>query len=375
MSRRIVNITLDNLGDLPPKCRKCVFWELGPVSRARAEESGDPELEKESWVSSVLLEWGSCGKIAYVDGVPAGYMLFAPPQYVPRSIAFPTSPVSADAVLFMTAHLLSEFAGGGIGRMLVQAMAKDLTRRGVRAIEAFGDRRWESPACMLPVDYLLAVGFKTVRPHHHYPRLRMELRTVLTWREDVEVALERLLGSMTPSTPQGALRPVLPVLRFALRGRELIRPTERSDVFGELAEQSGLRLGSDDLLDHLPAGEHVHGRNGHDAVTLRHGGILVDVELYHGDLVRVLGGDLLEDRGDHAARAAPFGPVIHDDRLVVLQDLHLEGLVRHDLGRAHYDHTPLTCDEYSCTARAVSAPCWLASVPRPGPPRSPCRPR
>jgi hypothetical protein len=29
-------------------------------------------------------------------------------------------------------------------------------------------------------------------------RLRMELRTALTWREDVEVALERLLGSMTP---------------------------------------------------------------------------------------------------------------------------------------------------------------------------------
>ena len=224
MSRRIVNITLDNLGDLPSRCRKCVFWELGPVGRGRAEGSArqgstiqgsavqqygsDPELEKESWVSSVLLEWGSCGKIAYVDGVPAGYMLYAPPQYVPRSIAYPTSPVSADAVLFMTAHLLSEFSGAGIGRMLVQAMAKDLTRRGVKAIEAFGDRRWDSPACMLPVDYLLAVGFKTVRPHHHYPRLRMELRTILTWREDVEVALERLLGSMTPAAPQGVLRPV-----------------------------------------------------------------------------------------------------------------------------------------------------------------------
>jgi hypothetical protein len=218
MSRRIVNITLDNLGDLPPKCRKCVFWELGPIGRVRtvdpvakditAKDVGDPELEKESWVSSVLLEWGSCGKIAYVDGVPAGYMMYAPPQYVPRSIAYPTSPVSGDAVLFMTAHLLSEFTGAGIGRMLVQAMAKDLTRRGVKAIEAFGDRRWESPACMLPVDYLLAVGFKTIRPHHHYPRLRMELRTILTWREDVEVALERLLGSMTPAAPQGALRPV-----------------------------------------------------------------------------------------------------------------------------------------------------------------------
>jgi hypothetical protein len=172
MSRRLVNITLDNLGDLPLSCRSCVFWELDPVSKSRAE-ANDPALEKESWISSVLLEWGSCGKILYVDGVPAAYVLFAPPQYVPRSVAFPTSPVSADAVLLMT-------------------------RRGVRAIEAFGDKQWTAPACVLPVDYLLAVGFKTVRPHHRNPRLRMELRTALTWREDVEVALERLLGSMTP---------------------------------------------------------------------------------------------------------------------------------------------------------------------------------
>jgi hypothetical protein len=35
----------------------------------------------------------------------------------------------------------------------------------------------------------------------------MELRTALTWREDVEVALERLLGSMTPSMPERVLRP------------------------------------------------------------------------------------------------------------------------------------------------------------------------
>jgi hypothetical protein len=89
--------------------------------------------------------------------------------------------------------------------MLIQGMAKDLTRRGVRAIEAFGDKEWTAPTCVLPVDYLLAVGFKTVRPHHRHPRLRMELRSTLSWREDVEVALERLLGSMTP---ERVLRPV-----------------------------------------------------------------------------------------------------------------------------------------------------------------------
>jgi hypothetical protein len=125
-------------------------------------------------------------------------MLYAPPRYVPRSFAFPTSPVSADAVLLMTAHVLPDFAGGGLGRVLIQGLAKDLTRRAVKAIEAFGDLNWNGPSCTVPADYLLAVGFKTVRPHARYPRLRLELKTALSWREDVEVALERLLGSMTP---------------------------------------------------------------------------------------------------------------------------------------------------------------------------------
>src|SRR6516164_8307490 len=157
MSRRLVNITLDNLGDLPPSCRSCVFWELDPVSKARAEAS-DPALEKESWISSVLLEWGSCGKILYVDGLPAAYVLFAPPLYVPRSVAFPTSPVSADAVLLMTARVLSEFSDGGLGRMLVQGLVKDLSRRGIRAVEAFGDLKPDELSCVTPADYLLAVG-------------------------------------------------------------------------------------------------------------------------------------------------------------------------------------------------------------------------
>ena len=175
------------------------------MARARAEEMGDTGFEKEAWISATLLEWGSCGKVVYVDGVAAGFVLFAPPAYVPRSVAFPTSPVSADAVLLMTAHVLPEFAGGGLGRMLVQGVAKDLTRRGIRAIEAFGDLAWDEPHCVLPARHLLAVGFKTVRPHHRWPRLRLELKTAVSWREDVEVALERLLGSMTP---EGVLRPV-----------------------------------------------------------------------------------------------------------------------------------------------------------------------
>jgi ribosomal protein S18 acetylase RimI-like enzyme len=205
MTRRLVNITLDNLDELPVRCRSCVYWELDPVAAERAAKAGDPGLEKEAWVSATLLEWGSCGKLAQIDGVTAGYVMFSPPAYVPRSVAFPTSPVSGDAVLLTTGHLLPEFSGQGLGRMLIQGVAKDMVRRGVKAIEAFGDAKWDGPRCLVPADYLLAVGFKTVRPHHRFPRLRLEIKTTLSWREDVEVALERILGSMTP---EPVFRPV-----------------------------------------------------------------------------------------------------------------------------------------------------------------------
>lgn len=208
MSRSVTSLTLDTLGDLPVRCRQCVFWELEPLARDRAAEAGDEAWEKEAWLSRVLLDWGSCGKLVYVDGVPAGYVTYAPPGYVPRAVAFPTSPVGADAILLMTAYVVPEFTSGGLGRVLVQSVAADLVRRGVRAIEAFGDLAWDGPACVLPAPALLAVGFKTVRPHHRYPRLRMELRSTQTWRADIEVALERLLGSISGDRPVKALRPV-----------------------------------------------------------------------------------------------------------------------------------------------------------------------
>jgi GNAT superfamily N-acetyltransferase len=217
VSRRLVNVTLDNLGDLPASCRGCVFWELDPASGERACGNGSAELEKEAWISDTLLEWGSCGQLIYVDDAPAGHVLYAPPAYVPRASAFPTAPVSADAVLLMTARLLPEFTGGGLGRMLVQAVARDIARRGIKAIEAFGTMaepaepaqraEWAAPrpvptqprgtrGCLLAADYLLAVGFKTVRPHPRTPRLRLDVKTTVSWKEDVEFAFERLLSSM-----------------------------------------------------------------------------------------------------------------------------------------------------------------------------------
>src|SRR6476619_5894195 len=80
MSRKIVRLTLDHLDALPDPCRSCLFWELDPVRRARVE---DPRGEKDAWLSQVLREWGSCGRVALVDDVPVGYLVYAPEAFVP----------------------------------------------------------------------------------------------------------------------------------------------------------------------------------------------------------------------------------------------------------------------------------------------------
>ena len=201
--REVFSLTLDRIKDLPGPCGSCIFWELDPALAAASIARGDPGLDKEAWLSAALLEWGSVGQIAYLDGVPAGYVTYAPPHLVPRVTAFPTAPVAADAMMLMAVRVTGSFDGQGIGRVLIQSAAKDVLRRGVRAIEAFGYRG--SPdsskaACVIPADFLTAVGFKTVREHRTYPRLRLDLRNALTWREDVEAAVERLLASVrTPA--------------------------------------------------------------------------------------------------------------------------------------------------------------------------------
>ena len=116
------------------------------------------------------------------------------------------------------AHVVPAFAGGGLGRMLIQGVARDVTKRGIRAVEAFGDAKFgdeidELSSCLAPVDFFTAVGFKTVRPHPRFPRVRLELRTALSWKSDVEYALEKLLGSMSP---EALLRPVRPATRSML---------------------------------------------------------------------------------------------------------------------------------------------------------------
>lgn len=201
MARRIVHLTpdrLDDLADLDLPCRSCLHWELDPVRRARVADPVAAAVEKHAWLSSVLRDWGSCGRVAVVDDLVVGYVVYAPAAFVPGADGYPTAPVSGDAVLMTAARVAPSYAGGGLGRMLVQGMARDLIERGgVHAVEAFGASR-SGRECLVPTDFLARVGFRTHRPHPSTPRMRMDLRSAITWRDEVEAALDRLVNAVRP---------------------------------------------------------------------------------------------------------------------------------------------------------------------------------
>ena len=131
MARSLVSVTVDNADDIPSPCRSCAFWEGG-------DRLPDPSA-KDDWLSAVLLDWGRCGRILYVDGVVAGFALYAPPEYVVGSPAFGAAKPSHDALLLMTARILPEYAAGGLGRVLIQSVVKD-------ALGRRGSRRWRPTA-------------------------------------------------------------------------------------------------------------------------------------------------------------------------------------------------------------------------------------
>jgi GNAT superfamily N-acetyltransferase len=200
---------LDNLAGLAGHGSTCTFWEFDPVRRNQIR--GHEAEEKAAWLSRMLRDWGSVGRVLVVDGQAVGHVIWAPAVHLPGGDGFATAPISTDAVLLGSTYVDPEHRGGGLGRVLIQSMAKDLINHGgIGAVETFGAHRPHLNSCVLPVDFLLAVGFRTHRAHARVPRMRMDLRTTVTWREEFEAAAEKILGVVkrpsrkaVPQAPRG----------------------------------------------------------------------------------------------------------------------------------------------------------------------------
>ena len=121
-----------------------------------------------------------------------------------------SAPASGDAGLITDLWVHPDLRGRGLGRVLVQSTARDLvTRGGLRAIEAFARVGPAGPACAAPLDFYLRTGFRTTRVHPTTPRVRMDLRSTATWLDEVESAIERLVGVVRPSPVPDARVPAV----------------------------------------------------------------------------------------------------------------------------------------------------------------------
>jgi GNAT superfamily N-acetyltransferase len=199
-SRRIRPLTATEIPRLPDPCATCTFWESSLSDLATSPDHRDRSETKLEWAQAVTARWGFCGVMAVNDGNVVGFLTMAPAAIVPRLGAFATTPVSQDAVVVMSVHVVEEFRGKGIGRQLVQSAAALVARRDIRALEAVGTYR-DGPSCMLPAPWLQSVGFDVVRQHPLTPRLRMDLHTTLRWMPDISAAWQRLAGLVPQRVP------------------------------------------------------------------------------------------------------------------------------------------------------------------------------
>lgn len=213
-------VSLESFDRLGPRARRCVYWQTDADPAELSLSIGDPEFEKEAWISRVSLEWGVCGQEATHEDDGAAAAFYSPPAMVPRSDSFPTSPVGADAALLAGLNM-EEGAPSGILTTLLEKVVEDLRGRGIKALEAFGitfgggsdhtgliGSRDDcgAPSCVAPTGFLVEHGFTVVAEHEVYPRLRLEIERDHLWKADVERALDQLFAERgIPMRPIGQL--------------------------------------------------------------------------------------------------------------------------------------------------------------------------
>jgi ribosomal protein S18 acetylase RimI-like enzyme len=206
MARRFRPLTSDRLDDLPPQCVGCAFWESSERLPKLCGAVRDKELAA-GWLDYVNAQWGECGRVAYEDGESFGFVKYAPAAYFPQAANFASGPPSEDAVLMACLHIDPDARHVGLGTTLLGAALRDLAGRGEKYVEAFaandpGDIK-RSP--VVSVGFLLRQGFTVVRPHPEYPLLRLELKSLAAWTDNLEAALERMrlpirIGSRVPAS-------------------------------------------------------------------------------------------------------------------------------------------------------------------------------
>jgi GNAT superfamily N-acetyltransferase len=208
---RVTGLSAGDVARLPAGCAGCLTWELGlagpdpqvvplPRGAPREDAPADPVARKRAWVAERLAAGEPTGAIAQREGAVVGWASWAPSTAYARRLA-PVPAASPDALLLATLWVAPTDRGAGIGGQLVRAALRDAIAAGAGGLEAYGDRRWRERACVLPLTWLVRLGFVVHREHPRTPLLRIDVRRVLHLPDGLEAALESLLARLPHPVP------------------------------------------------------------------------------------------------------------------------------------------------------------------------------
>ena len=174
MAYRLQAVTRATIGQAPPPCVECVFWQ---ARNAR-------EVDKRRWAERVEEDWGGWGTLYFGDGGRLlGFMQFGPAEHFPRARELPAGPPSGDSILIACAYLV-DLSTPWVMQSLFLAAIGEARDRGVGAVETFGYRYPEGTSAyerffvhrtIFPADFLADFGFYPVRTEGRVELARLEL--------------------------------------------------------------------------------------------------------------------------------------------------------------------------------------------------------
>lgn len=193
MARKFIGLSVADRENLPATCADCVYWESSDRLPMECGSRCDASLATD-WVRTVAAEWGECGKVVTEDGEYLGFIKYAPARYLPQAQRMPSGPPLDDAPLITCLHIAPEARRHGLGGVLLREALRDLASRNEKTVQAYAlaHRVDLDLAPMVGVEFLLRSGFTVVRPHPEVPLLRLDLKSLVSWADNVEAVLESL---------------------------------------------------------------------------------------------------------------------------------------------------------------------------------------
>ncbi len=194
MTRRLRPLEPDDISRLSPNCGSCVFWETASAEARHCGSSCDSEALG-AWFRHVKDEWGECGRVAYEDDEVLGFIKYAPSGYFPQARTFPSAPEDPSVPLIACLHVSADARHHGLGTVLLRAALRDLVNRGERRVEAFGFATPTTSLDDMPMPgmpFLLRNGFTVSKPDSAYPLLKLDLKSLVIWQENLEAVLDSL---------------------------------------------------------------------------------------------------------------------------------------------------------------------------------------